>query len=237
MNTKIETININSIPKFPKNEIKMPQSQERIYRMHKYLLGMNRHIDLNISAFDTDQNLTNAESINSSSKENLNKSSIPPNHRFSGFRNSMFDISIINSPSTNKSNVKGILPPIKYNFFADEETLKYELEQAKKRKSMMNGKLNCQLKDLDNQFAINLSSFKKPCSFNSEKMNNSNYDKKENSNFSLDKKEISNLINDLDNSKMKRCSQFSNFTAIEGKVNEEDDEGNDSDFSDFDSDC
>jgi hypothetical protein len=102
---------------------------------------------------------------------------------------------------------------------------------------MMNGKLNCQLKDLDNQFAINLSSFKKPCSFNSEKMNNSNYDKKENSNFSLDKKEISNLINDLDNSKMKRCSQFSNFTAIEGKVNEEDDEGNDSDFSDFDSDC
>ena len=205
--------------------------------MHKYLLGMNRHIDLNISAFDTDQNLTNAESINSSSKENLNKSSIPPNHRFSGFRNSMFDISIINSPSTNKTNVKGILPPIKYNFFADEETLKIELEQAKKRRSMMNGKLNCQLKDLDNQFAINLSSFKKPCSFNTEKMNNCNYDKKENSNFSLDKKEISNLINELDNSKMKRCSQFSNFTAIEGKVNEEDDEGNDSDFSDFDSDC
>ena len=236
MNTKIESININTIPKFSQNEIKMPQSQESIYRMHKYLLGMNRHIDLNISAFDTDQNLTNAESLNSSSKEKLNNSSIPPNHRFSGFRNSMFDISIINSPSTNKTNVKGILPPIKYNFFADEETLKIELEQAKKRRSMMNGKLNCQLKDLDNQFAINLSSFKKPCSFNTEKMNNCNYDKKENSNFSLDKKEISNLINDLDNSKIKRYSQFSNFTAIEGKVNEEDDEGNDSDFSDFDSD-
>ncbi len=236
MNTKIESININTIPKFSQNEIKMPQSQESIYRMHKYLLGMNRHIDLNISAFDTDQNLTNAESLNSSSKEKLNNSSIPPNHRFSGFRNSMFDISIINSPSTNKSNVKGILPPIKYNFFADEETLKIELEQAKKRRSMMNGKLNCQLKDLDNQFEINLSSFKKPCSFNTEKMNNCNYDKKENSNFSLDKKEISNLINDLDNSKIKRYSQFSNFTAIEGKVNEEDDEGNDSDFSDFDSD-
>ena len=99
MNTKIESININTIPKFSQNEIKMPQSQESIYRMHKYLLGMNRHIDLNISAFDTDQNLTNAESLNSSSKEKLNNSSIPPNHRFSGFRNSMFDISIINSPS------------------------------------------------------------------------------------------------------------------------------------------
>ena len=210
---------------------RMPQSQERIYRMHKYHLGMNRKLDLNISAFDTDQNLTNAESINST-KENLNKSSIP-NHRFSGYRNSMFDISIINSPGTDKSNVKGILPPIKYNFFADEESLKFELEQAKKRRSMMNSKINFQLKDLDNQFIINLSSFKKNCSYLSDKIKNDEFYKK-NSNFSLDKKELNELIDDLDNVKIKRCSHFSNFTEIDGKVSEEDNEGSDSDFSNFD---
>ena len=159
MKTELDSINRDTIPKFKEELLKnkMPQSQERMYRMHKYQLGMNRQIDLNISEFDTEQNITKEDS---QSKENVNKSSMP-NHRFSGFRNSMFDISIIKSPLTESSNKKGILPPIKYNFFADEESLKKELEQVKKRRSMMNGQMNCQLKDLDNQFVINLSSFKK----------------------------------------------------------------------------
>ena len=102
----------------------------------------------------------------------------------------------------------------------------------------MNGQMNCQLKDLDNQFVINLSSFKKNNNYscNVDKLKNNCSKIKENSNFSIDKKELSNLINDLDNGKIKRCSHFSNFNVIEGKVNEEDNE-NDSDFSDFDSDC
>ena len=236
MKTELDSINMDTIPKFKEELLKnkMPQSQERMYRMHKYQLGMNRQIDLNISEFDTEQNITKEDSQN---KENVNKSSMP-NHRFSGFRNSMFDISIIKSPLTESSNKKGILPPIKYNFFADEESLKKELEQVKKRRSMMNGQMNCQLKDLDNQFVINLSSFKKNnnYSYNVDKLKNNCSKIKENSNFSIDKKELSNLINDLDNGKIKRCSHFSNFNVIEGKVNEEDNE-NDSDFSDFDSDC
>ena len=236
MKTELDSINMDTIPKFKEELLKnkMPQSQERMYRMHKYQLGMNRQIDLNISEFDTEQNITKEDS---QSKENVNKSSMP-NHRFSGFRNSMFDISIIKSPLTESSNKKGILPPIKYNFFADEESLKKELEQVKKRRSMMNGQMNCQLKDLDNQFVINLSSFKKNNNYscNVDKLKNNCSKIKENSNFSIDKKELSNLINDLDNGKIKRCSHFSNFNIIEGKVNEEENE-NDSDFSDFDSDC
>ena len=235
MKTELDSINRDTIPKFKEELLKnkMPQSQERMYRMHKYQLGMNRQIDLNISEFDTEQNTKE----DSQSKENVNKSSMP-NHRFSGFRNSMFDISIIKSPLTESSNKKGILPPIKYNFFADEESLKKELEQVKKRRSVMNGQMNCQLKDLDNQFVINLSSFKKNNNYSCsvDKLKNNCSKIKENSNFSIDKKELSNLINDLDNGKIKRCSHFSNFNIIEGKVNEEDNE-NDSDFNDFDSDC
>ena len=228
---------INNIPldnKFTKfsyeqkiNEEKLPQSQEKIYCMHKYLFG-NRSKDLNISAFDSEQNLTNYESLNSS-KEKLNKSQ-NTNYKFLGFRNSMFDLSISNSPKI-ENNKKGILPPIKYNFFDEEEFL-IELEKSKKRKSMFN-QLNL---NFEKQFNLNLSSFKD----NSSEVKNFNYndfnEKIENSNFSVDKNELNNLINDLDNNKIKRLSHFSNFNSVENKVNEESDEDSQSDFSDFDSD-
>ena len=223
---------INNIPldnKFTKfsyeqkiNEEKLPQSQEKIYCMHKYLFG-NRSKDLNISAFDSEQNLTNYESINSS-KEKLNKSQ-NTNYKFLGFRNSMFDLSISNSPKI-ENNKKGILPPIKYNFFDEEEFL-IELEKSKKRKSMFN-QLNLN---------FDLSSFKDNSSEVKNCNKNDSNEKIENSNFSLDKNELNNLINDLDNNKIKRLSHFSNFNSIENQVNEESDEESQSDFSDFDSDC
>ena len=58
MKTELDSINMDTIPKFKEELLKnkMPQSQERMYRMHKYQLGMNRQIDLNISEFDTEQN-------------------------------------------------------------------------------------------------------------------------------------------------------------------------------------
>ena len=75
---------------------------------------------------------------------------------------------------------------------------------------------------------MNLSSFKI-----NEMKNNNEIVLNENSNFSLDKKDLNELINDLENneSKYKRNSHFSNFNLV---VNEE--ENDDSNFSDFDSD-
>ena len=226
MRNEINNLQLDNISKFSNEQKikkdKLPQSQEKIYCMHKYLFG-NRNKDLNISAFDSEQNLTNYESLNSS-KEKLNKSQ-NTNYKFLGFRNSMFDLSISNSPKI-ENNKKGILPPIKYNFFDEEEFL-IELEKSKKRKSMFN-QLNLN---------FDLSSFKD----NSSEVKNFNYndfnEKIENSNFSVDKNELNNLINDLDNNKIKRLSHFSNFNSVENKVNEESDEDSQSDFSDFDSDC
>ena len=232
MKSEIDNFPLDTFTKFSYEqkikEEKIPQSQEKIYCMHKYLFG-NRNKDLNISAFDSEQNLTNYESLNSS-KEKLNKSQ-NTNYKFFGFRNSLFDLSISNSPQIEK-NKKGILPPIKYNFFDEEEFL-IELEKSKKRKSMFN-QLNL---NFEKQFNLNLSSFKDNSSEVKNYNNNDSNEKIENSNFSVDKNELNNLINDLDNNKIKRLSHFSNFTSVENKVNEESDEDSQSDFSDFDSDC
>ena len=226
MRNEINNLQLDNISKFSNEQKikkdKLPQSQEKIYCMHKYLFG-NRNKDLNISAFDSEQNLTNYESLNSS-KEQLNKSQ-NTNYKFFGFRNSLFDLSISNSPQIEK-NKKGILPPIKYNFFDEEEFL-IELEKSKKRKSMFN-QLNLN---------FDLSSFKDNSSEVKNCNKNDSNEKIENSNFSVDKNELNNLINDLDNNKIKRLSHFSNFTSVENKVNEESDEDSQSDFSDFDSDC
>ena len=226
MRNEINNLQLDNISKFSNEQKikkdKLPQSQEKIYCMHKYLFG-NRNKDLNISAFDSEQNLTNYESLNSS-KEQLNKSQ-NTNYKFFGFRNSLFDLSISNSPQIEK-NKKGILPPIKYNFFDEEEFL-IELEKSRKRKSMFN-QLNLN---------FDLSSFKDNSSEVKNCNKNDSNEKIENSNFSLDKNELNNLINDLDNNKIKRLSHFSNFTSVENKVNEESDEDSQSDFSDFDSDC
>ena len=226
MRNEINNLQLDNISKFSNEQKikkdKLPQSQEKIYCMHKYLFG-NRNKDLNISAFDSEQNLTNYESLNSS-KEKLNKSQ-NTNYKFFGFRNSLFDLSISNSPQIEK-NKNGILPPIKYNFFDEEEFL-IELEKSKKRKSMFN-QLNLN---------FDLSSFKDNSSEVKNCNKNDSNEKIENSNFSVDKNELNNLINDLDNNKIKRLSHFSNFTSVENKVNEESDEDSQSDFSDFDSDC
>ena len=226
MRNEINNLQLDNISKFSNEQKikkdKLPQSQEKIYCMHKYLFG-NRNKDLNISAFDSEQNLTNYESLNSS-KEQLNKSQ-NTNYKFFGFRNSLFDLSISNSPQIEK-NKNGILPPIKYNFFDEEEFL-IELEKSRKRKSMFN-QLNLN---------FDLSSFKDNSSEVKNYNNNDSNEKIENSNFSVDKNELNNLINDLDNNKIKRLSHFSNFTSVENKVNEESDEDSQSDFSDFDSDC
>ena len=226
MRNEINNLQLDNISKFSNEQKikkdKLPQSQEKIYCMHKYLFG-NRNKDLNISAFDSEQNLTNYESLNSS-KEKLNKSQ-NTNYKFLGFRNSLFDLSISNSPQIEK-NKNGILPPIKYNFFDEEEFL-IELEKSKKRKSMFN-QLNLN---------FDLSSFKDNSSEVKNCNKNDSNEKIENSNFSVDKNELNNLINDLDNNKIKRLSHFSNFTSVENKVNEESDEDSQSDFSDFDSDC
>ena len=226
MKSEIDNFPLDTFTKFSYEqkikEEKIPQSQEKIYCMHKYLFG-NRNKDLNISAFDSDQNLTNYESLNSS-KEKLNKSQ-NTNYKFFGFRNSLFDLSISNSPQIEK-NKNGILPPIKYNFFDEEEFL-IELEKSRKRKSMFN-QLNLN---------FDLSSFKDNSSEVKNCNKNDSNEKIENSNFSLDKNELNNLINDLDNNKIKRLSHFSNFNSIENQVNEESDEESQSDFSDFDSDC
>ena len=225
MRNEINNLQLDNISKFSNEQKikkdKLPQSQEKIYCMHKYLFG-NRNKDLNISAFDSDQNLTNYESLNSS-KEQLNKSQ-NTNYKFFGFRNSLFDLSISNSPQIEK-NKNGILPPIKYNFFDEEEFL-IELEKSRKRKSMFN-QLNLN---------FDLSSFKDNSSEVKNYNNNDSNEKIENSNFSVDKNELNNLINDLDNNKIKRLSHFSNFNSVENKVNEESDEDSQSDFSDFDSD-
>ena len=225
MRNEINNLQLDNISKFSNEQKikkdKLPQSQEKIYCMHKYLFG-NRNKDLNISAFDSEQNLTNYESLNSS-KEQLNKSQ-NTNYKFFGFRNSLFDLSISNSPQIEK-NKNGILPPIKYNFFDEEEFL-IELEKSRKRKSMFN-QLNLN---------FDLSSFKDNSSEVKNCNKNDSNEKIENSNFSLDKNELNNLINDLDNNKIKRLSHFSNFTSVENKVNEESDEDSQSDFSDFDSD-
>ena len=226
MRNEINNLQLDNISKFSNEQKikkdKLPQSQEKIYCMHKYLFG-NRNKDLNISAFDSEQNLTNYESLNSS-KEQLNKSQ-NTNYKFFGFRNSLFDLSISNSPQIEK-NKNGILPPIKYNFFDEEEFL-IELEKSRKRKSMFN-QLNLN---------FDLSSFKDNSSEVKNCNKNDSNEKIENSNFSLDKNELNNLINDLDNNKIKRLSHFSNFNSIENQVNEESDEECQSDFSDFDSDC
>jgi hypothetical protein len=226
MRNEINNLQLDNISKFSNEQKikkdKLPQSQEKIYCMHKYLFG-NRNKDLNISAFDSEQNLTNYESLNSS-KEQLNKSQ-NTNYKFFGFRNSLFDLSISNSPQIEK-NKNGILPPIKYNFFDEEEFL-IELEKSRKRKSMFN-QLNLN---------FDLSSFKDNSSEVKNCNKNDSNEKIENSNFSLDKNELNNLINDLDNNKIKRLSHFSNFNSIENQVNEESDEESQSDFSDFDSDC
>ena len=226
MRNEINNLQLDNISKFSNEQKikkdKLPQSQEKIYCMHKYLFG-NRNKDLNISAFDSEQNLTNYESLNSS-KEQLNKSQ-NTNYKFFGFRNSLFDLSISNSPQIEK-NKNGILPPIKYNFFDEEEFL-IELEKSRKRKSMFN-QLNLN---------FDLSSFKDNSSEVKNYNNNDSNEKIENSNFSVDKNELNNLINDLDNNKIKRLSHFSNFNSIENQVNEESDEESQSDFSDFDSDC
>ena len=226
MRNEINNLQLDNISKFSNEQKikkdKLPQSQEKIYCMHKYLFG-NRNKDLNISAFDSEQNLTNYESLNSS-KEQLNKSQ-NTNYKFFGFRNSLFDLSISNSPQIEK-NKNGILPPIKYNFFDEEEFL-IELEKSRKRKSMFN-QLNLN---------FDLSSFKDNSSEVKNCNKNDSNEKIENSNFSLDKNELNNLINDLDNNKIKRLSHFSNFNSVENKVNEESDEDSQSDFSDFDSDC
>ena len=226
MKSEIDNFPLDTFTKFSYEqkikEEKIPQSQEKIYCMHKYLFG-NRNKDLNISAFDSEQNLTNYESLNSS-KEQLNKSQ-NTNYKFFGFRNSLFDLSISNSPQIEK-NKNGILPPIKYNFFDEEEFL-IELEKSRKRKSMFN-QLNLN---------FDLSSFKDNSSEVKNCNKNDSNEKIENSNFSLDKNELNNLINDLDNNKIKRLSHFSNFNSIENQVNEESDEESQSDFSDFDSDC
>ena len=226
MRNEINNLQLDNISKFSNEQKikkdKLPQSQEQIYCMHKYLFG-NRNKDLNISAFDSEQNLTNYESLNSS-KEQLNKSQ-NTNYKFLGFRNSLFDLSISNSPQIEK-NKNGILPPIKYNFFDEEEFL-IELEKSRKRKSMFN-QLNLN---------FDLSSFKDNSSEVKNCNKNDSNEKIENSNFSLDKNELNNLINDLDNNKIKRLSHFSNFNSIENQVNEESDEESQSDFSDFDSDC
>ena len=226
MRNEINNLQLDNISKFSNEQKikkdKLPQSQEKIYCMHKYLFG-NRNKDLNISAFDSEQNLTNYESLNSS-KEQLNKSQ-NTNYKFLGFRNSLFDLSISNSPQIEK-NKNGILPPIKYNFFDEEEFL-IELEKSRKRKSMFN-QLNLN---------FDLSSFKDNSSEVKNCNKNDSNEKIENSNFSLDKNELNNLINDLDNNKIKRLSHFSNFNSIENQVNEESDEESQSDFSDFDSDC
>ena len=225
MRNEINNLQLDNISKFSNEQKikkdKLPQSQEKIYCMHKYLFG-NRNKDLNISAFDSEQNLTNYESLNSS-KEQLNKSQ-NTNYKFFGFRNSLFDLSISNSPQIEK-NKNGILPPIKYNFFDEEEFL-IELEKSRKRKSMFN-QLNLN---------FDLSSFKDNSSEVKNCNKNDSNEKIENSNFSLDKNELNNLINDLDNNKIKRLSHFSNFNSVENKVNEESDEDSQSDFSDFDSD-
>ena len=225
MRNEINNLQLDNISKFSNEQKikkdKLPQSQEKIYCMHKYLFG-NRNKDLNISAFDSEQNLTNYESLNSS-KEQLNKSQ-NTNYKFFGFRNSLFDLSISNSPKI-ENNKKGILPPIKYNFFDEEEFL-IELEKSKKRKSMFN-QLNLN---------FDLSSFKDNSSEVKNCNKNDSNEKIENSNFSVDKNELNNLINDLDNNKIKRLSHFSNFNSVENKVNEESDEDSQSDFSDFDSD-
>ena len=225
MRNEINNLQLDNISKFSNEQKikkdKLPQSQEKIYCMHKYLFG-NRNKDLNISAFDSEQNLTNYESLNSS-KEQLNKSQ-NTNYKFFGFRNSLFDLSISNSPQIEK-NKNGILPPIKYNFFDEEEFL-IELEKSRKRKSMFN-QLNLN---------FDLSSFKDNSSEVKNYNNNDSNEKIENSNFSVDKNELNNLINDLDNNKIKRLSHFSNFNSVENKVNEESDEDSQSDFSDFDSD-
>jgi hypothetical protein len=225
MRNEINNLQLDNISKFSNEQKikkdKLPQSQEKIYCMHKYLFG-NRNKDLNISAFDSEQNLTNYESINSS-KEKLNKSQ-NTNYKFLGFRNSLFDLSISNSPQIEK-NKNGILPPIKYNFFDEEEFL-IELEKSRKRKSMFN-QLNLN---------FDLSSFKDNSSEVKNCNKNDSNEKIENSNFSVDKNELNNLINDLDNNKIKRLSHFSNFNSVENKVNEESDEDSQSDFSDFDSD-
>ena len=225
MRNEINNLQLDNISKFSNEQKikkdKLPQSQEKIYCMHKYLFG-NRNKDLNISAFDSEQNLTNYESLNSS-KEQLNKSQ-NTNYKFFGFRNSLFDLSISNSPQIEK-NKNGILPPIKYNFFDEEEFL-IELEKSRKRKSMFN-QLNLN---------FDLSSFKDNSSEVKNCNKNDSNEKIENSNFSLDKNELNNLINDLDNNKIKRLSHFSNFNSVENKVNEESDEESQSDFSDFDSD-
>ena len=225
MRNEINNLQLDNISKFSNEQKikkdKLPQSQEKIYCMHKYLFG-NRNKDLNISAFDSEQNLTNYESLNSS-KEQLNKSQ-NTNYKFFGFRNSLFDLSISNSPQIEK-NKNGILPPIKYNFFDEEEFL-IELEKSRKRKSMFN-QLNLN---------FDLSSFKDNSSEVKNFNNNDFNEKIENSNFSVDKNELNNLINDLDNNKIKRLSHFSNFNSIENQVNEESDEESQSDFSDFDSD-
>ena len=225
MRNEINNLQLDNISKFSNEQKikkdKLPQSQEKIYCMHKYLFG-NRNKDLNISAFDSEQNLTNYESLNSS-KEQLNKSQ-NTNYKFFGFRNSLFDLSISNSPQIEK-NKNGILPPIKYNFFDEEEFL-IELEKSRKRKSMFN-QLNLN---------FDLSSFKDNSSEVKNCNKNDSNEKIENSNFSLDKNELNNLINDLDNNKIKRLSHFSNFNSIENQVNEESDEESQSDFSDFDSD-
>ena len=226
MRNEINNLQLDNISKFSNEQKikkdKLPQSQEKIYCMHKYLFG-NRNKDLNISAFDSEQNLTNYESLNSS-KEQLNKSQ-NTNYKFFGFRNSLFDLSISNSPQIEK-NKNGILPPIKYNFFDEEEFL-IELEKSRKRKSMFN-QLNLN---------FDLSSFKDNSSEVKNCNKNDSNEKIENSNFSLDKNELNNLINDLDNNKIKRLSHFSNFNSVENQVNEESDEESQSDFSDFDSDC
>jgi hypothetical protein len=226
MRNEINNLQLDNISKFSNEQKikkdKLPQSQEKIYCMHKYLFG-NRNKDLNISAFDSEQNLTNYESLNSS-KEQLNKSQ-NTNYKFFGFRNSLFDLSISNSPQIEK-NKNGILPPIKYNFFDEEEFL-IELEKSRKRKSMFN-QLNLN---------FDLSSFKDNSSEVKNCNKNDSNEKIENSNFSVDKNELNNLINDLDNNKIKRLSHFSNFNSIENQVNEESDEESQSDFSDFDSDC
>jgi hypothetical protein len=207
MNSKVANNNIDSIPKFSMEKISEPQSQsqEEYYFQCKYPDHSVKNINLNISAFDT-----NNESLNFS-KEFLNKSS-NTNNKFSGFRNSMFDIPFMNS---GKKNFKSI-----FNFF-DDENLIVELEQRKKRKS---NQINLD----NNKLLMNLSSFKL-----NEMKNNNEIVLNENSNFSLDKKDLNELINDLENneSKYKRNSHFSNFNLV---VNEE--ENDDSNFSDFDSD-